>query len=360
MKTYFDFNLNGREWFRPFISYWVVFLLLYSPFLVLIRRAQSDPGAAFAVALLELVQAVAIVAVSAVFAILFLRILLPKISIGGNSFSFRGSIRKYFGMNLAGMLLTIVTGSVYFPWYLRRVFSYLVSETGFKGVAPEFLGKGGRLFKYYLLGVLIPIVAVVVVSGVVMGLTAAAGNADAVRAEAAGMSLIIGVVALLIPVPFFYLLYKWYANIKWNDVTIIWETSFWPSCGVLLGQILLSVIAVSVYWPAGFLRIYRYFAGRTAFSRGGTAAGRLGFDGSIGKGFGLLWGQSLLCIVTLGIYIPWAYAKIGRWLLGATYYEESGSAPTRIVPEASSDRNRESGNTLTGPSFSSTLPVYTP
>jgi uncharacterized membrane protein YjgN (DUF898 family) len=30
-------------------------------------------------------------------------------------------------------------------------------------------------------------------------------------------------------------------------------------------------------------------------------------------------------LVTLGIYIPWAYAKIGRWLLEATYYEEGAA-----------------------------------
>jgi hypothetical protein len=64
--------------------------------------------------------------------------------------------------------------------------------------------------------------------------------------------------------------------------------------------------------------------------------------------------------VTLGISIPWAHAKIGRWLLGATYYEGGGFVPTRIVPDASSARNRESGSTLTWPSFSSTLPAYTP
>ena len=40
---------------------------------------------------------------------------------------------------------------------------------------------------------------------------------------------------------------------------------------------------------------------RTVLTNDGVEVGRLGFEGGMGQGFGLLWGQILLSIVTLGI-----------------------------------------------------------
>jgi uncharacterized membrane protein YjgN (DUF898 family) len=173
------------------------------------------------------------------------------------------------------------------------------------------------------------VIVVAVVVGVIFGVTLATGSLEAGLVEAAVLPALFAVVIFLILIPFIYLVYKWYVNLRWNDVTITWKTSFWPSCGYILGQVLLTGITAGIYWPAGFLRIYGYFAGRTALSRGEAETGRLGFDGSIGKGFGLIWGQALLSIITLGIYLPWAYARIGRWLLGATCHQDS-TAPAAV------------------------------
>ena len=82
-----------------------------------------------------------------------------------------------------------------------------------------------------------------------------------------------------------------------------------------------TLITVGIYWPAAALRLYAYFVGRTVFERSGQRIGRLGFEGKIGKGFGLIWGQGLLCLITLGIYIPWGYSKVLRWIAGNSYYE---------------------------------------
>ncbi len=42
-----------------------------------------------------------------------------------------------------------------------------------------------------------------------------------------------------------------------------------------------------------------------------------------GKGFGLVCGQILLSLITVGFYAPWALAKVGRWFLSNTYIEPS-------------------------------------
>jgi uncharacterized membrane protein YjgN (DUF898 family) len=331
MKTYFDFTLKGKNWAGPFIVYWIAILLLYTPFAgisVISRRAQGGMVTPLVLLLVDLVLVVAVVVLAAVFAIVFLRIFLPKLSIKGNAFSFKGSIGKYLGLNVGGILLTIVTLSIYFPWYVRRITAYLVSETSFNGSNPEFMGKGGRLFTYYLLCVLVPFVVVGILIAVVFAVMIATGSLEVGLIAVRVLSALMGIVVFLILIPWIYLVYKWYVNIRWNDVTIAWKTSFWPSCGFILGQVLLIVITATIYWPAGFLRIYGYFVGKTVLSKGEAETGRLGFDGSLGKGFGLLWGQALLSIITLGVYIPWAYANIGRWLMSATYHQESAAAPT--------------------------------
>ena len=53
---------------------------------------------------------------------------------------------------------------------------------------------------------------------------------------------------------------------------------------------------------------------------GDAELGRLYFEGKLGEGFLLLWGQCLLSIVTLGIYLPWAIAKTNVWLIGQSGY----------------------------------------
>jgi len=323
MKTNFEFTLRGKDWFGPFIGYWVVVLLLNTPTVIANRMMQAGrtPNAGYVV--LQLVIAVASVILAAVFVIIFLRIFLPKFSVGGKAFAFKGSIGKYIGLNIGGALLTIITLSVYFPWYIRNIVAYMASETTFDGANPSFEGKGGTLFKYYLLSLLVPIVVLVIILGIIFGVTMAIGASTA----AGALSTIIIIVVFLLFVPFLYLLYKWYVNIRWNDVTITWKTSFWPSCGFVLGQLLLTAITATIYWPAAFLRIYRYFTDKTVLARSGVETGRLGFEGDIGKGYRLIWGQSLLSVITLGIYIPWAWANIGRWLLGATYHQESAAQP---------------------------------
>jgi uncharacterized membrane protein YjgN (DUF898 family) len=317
MRNRFELALTGRDWWKPFLGFWALFLALYVPMLLLQRwfPAQEKPLPYF---LLTLVLLLGVTAISAVFTVVFLRIVMPRLSVGGRAFAFKGSIGKYLGMSLGRMALSIVTLMIYLPWYMRRVTAYLVSETSFDGTAPEFRGRGGRLFVIMLLSLWLPVIAVSVAVGVVAGLSI---GATGVGAAAGVVPAVMAAVMLLCMIPFAYLTYKWYVNLAWKDVVMIWKTTFWRSCLFILGQVLLTLVTAGIYGPAAFLRLYRYFAGRTVIERDGRETGRLGFDGSIGKGFGLLWGQGLLCLVTVGVYLPWAYARVGRWLLAATYHE---------------------------------------
>jgi hypothetical protein len=164
--------------------------------------------------------------------------------------------------------------------------------------------------------------------------------------------LLFYIVFLIALMFFVYLNYKWLVQIRWNGRTILWKTDFWKSVGMIVGQTLLSIVTVFIYLPAASLRLYRYFTARTvmlsadsgaqpedAASRkprsgtqdAGDEIGHLGFDGPLGRGFLVIWGQLLLTIITIGIYLPWAYARIFRWVAKYTYYEPTAEKVPQTV-----------------------------
>jgi uncharacterized membrane protein YjgN (DUF898 family) len=322
MKSNLSLSLHGRDWWKPFLPYWIV-ILAVEVVLQLTGTSsawgKAHPGLAVVI---SLGSALAMWIVAMIFTIIFLRILAPKLSYEGESFAFQGKIGEYVWLNIVGILLSIITIGVFLPWYMRRVTDYLASKTSWRGTELKFLGRGGRLFLYMLVGLWAPLIVFIVVIALLVGLNAPLTT----REGGVGSAQLVTMLAtfffvLYIFLVFVYLVYKWYVDFSWKDIRVSWKTKFWPSFGLVLGQTALSVITLSVYSPAAFLKLYRYFTERTVLTRGEAEMGHLGFEGR--KGFGLIWGQTLLSIVTLGFYLPWAYANIGRWLVGDTVVERT-------------------------------------
>lgn len=324
MESRFSLDLHGRDWWKPFLIFWLVFVAAYVPLLMLQRWMPQPVHYLGRYLLVVFAFTVVMLVDQTIFSIVAFRIVLPRLSVGGKSFAFRGSIGRFLGINLLGALLSIVTLTVYMPWYVRRIMAYLASESSFDGETPEFLGKGGRLFVYLLLGMWLPVIVLSVGLGLLVGLSGTAGTGGGVSL----LTTLITVLIFLVLVPFLYLTYRWYINFRWRDVVVRWVTRFWPAVGFLLGQILLTIVTVGIYWPAAVLRMVRYFCARTAFFRGEEERGRLAFEASISRGFGLIWGQTLLSIITAGIYLPWAVARVGRWCTESLTYRPSSSEAT--------------------------------
>jgi uncharacterized membrane protein YjgN (DUF898 family) len=103
---------------------------------------------------------------------------------------------------------------------------------------------------------------------------------------------------------------------------ITWKTEFWPSCGKIASEILLSVITVGIYYPLALVRLYKYFTEKTIAS-GNNRELKFAYDADQAGDFLFIWGQNLLTIITLSIYYPWALCKITKRILSKTYVEES-------------------------------------
>ena len=347
MKNYFKFDVRGRDWWLPILVYWFVSVVFNIPIQIMsAQKSQPHLGTLYVI----MIVFVFVLVITLSFAyIAILRIAFAKVSLGSHTFSFRGSMGRFLGINLLGVFLSIITLGIYIPWWTRKAYAYLLSEAEVDGSRPEFLGRGGRFFKYMLLCVYLP---VIVFTGVLVLFGLMSAGRGAVSSTAVTFIVVLLYIVLLIAMMFFvYLTYKWMVQIRLAGRTIIWKTRFWESMGAILGQVLLTVVTVIIYFPAATLRLYRYFTARTVVQRAPAEAdssstagqadgsigadassgaaqadgeiGRLGFDGPIGKGFLLIWGQTLLTIITIGIYLPWAYARIGRWVAEHTYYERT-------------------------------------
>jgi len=322
MKTSLALSLHGRDWWKPFLIYWVIAIAIDAAQQLVGSHGawgRAHPGLAVVV---QLGLALVLWLFASGFNIVFLRILAPRLSVDGDSLAFRGKMGEFLWLNVAGILLSIVTVGVFLPWYARRAMDYLASRTSWRGSGFTFMGRGGRLFVLMLLGFWVPLIVLIVVISVPLAL-AAPGSMR--HGPAGGAQLLTMLVTFLFVLymllVFVYLVYKWMVDFSWKEVRVRWKTRFWLSFGFVLGQALLCIVTVTVYWPAAFLNLYRYFTARTVFTRGETEIGHLAFEGQ--KGFGLLWGQFALGVITLGVYLPWAYGNVGRWLVGATVIERT-------------------------------------
>jgi uncharacterized membrane protein YjgN (DUF898 family) len=68
--------------------------------------------------------------------------------------------------------------------------------------------------------------------------------------------------------------------------------------------------------------LFKYFSEKTVAVSDETTL-RFGFDYDAKNDFFYIWGQMLLTMVTLGIYYPWAFSKIGKRVLSQTYLEQA-------------------------------------
>jgi uncharacterized membrane protein YjgN (DUF898 family) len=308
----FDFSLSAGKLFPLFIGFYLPCLVLYALLVIASQEVQEknpDPAAIW----VTLGAFLGLFLLYLFFAIPFTRRILPALTLEGKPLAFRGSIGRFVGLNLLGAFLSLITLGIYAPWYIARIYRYLAQETSFEGRPWAFAGKGGRLFVILLLSLVLPITVIAVLVGVFAALSGA--GTGLLR----WLSPIILVLLLFLMPAYIYEIYRWFfTNLRLEELSVRWRTRFWPSVGTIFLQGLLSLVTAGIYLPAAYVKLYRYFVQRTELERGGQPSGRLGFDGTAGQGFLCIWGQGLLAIITIGIYYPWALAKVGRWFAGHT------------------------------------------
>ena len=77
-------------------------------------------------------------------------------------FEFQGTGGALFGKFFVGMILTMITFGIYFPWFLVSLNKYIYANTTLKAekgdVRFEFTGSGGQLFGIWIVGVILTMI----------------------------------------------------------------------------------------------------------------------------------------------------------------------------------------------------------
>ena len=334
MKNYFKFNLTGNKLFPV----WLLFIFLYIiPFSIVQKHVQgiSDfhPGDSMSEMLLRMGslfswKALSLLLFVVEYAILFF---IYKMTIEGlefkeKVFAFSGKFSEFMLLFIGNLLLTIITLGIYAPWFMTAMYKYFARNATFNEHNFEFKGKGSDLFVIFLVALIIPMI---VIWSIVMIAAFVGGFMKVIMLREMpefgglfiGMMIFATLSVMIIIICFMYYFYKWCVNLSHRGYEIKWETEFWPSAQQILIQIVLSVITLGIYSPVASLRLYTYFLGKTV-ARNETSVKKFGYDLAPGDDFLFIWGQVLICIITIGIYFPWAYCKISDYVLGKTYVEE--------------------------------------
>lgn len=303
MTEKFTASIDGKELFKKSIIFLITYIICIAGLFQMAFR-EIWPGYFVMFILLFIAS----------FALQYQLILgmIPAVSLGDKSFDFTGTFGDYMKMNLKGLLLSMVTFGIYSCWYSRNYNSFIADHTIYPEKSIAFKGTGGKLFKYMFLGFFLPLIALIIILIPV----AMAGPDSSAGAPVlfmliymSGLFIISSVITVL--------QYKWMVDYTFGDeyVRLSGEVGV-NAVFYVLGQMLLGLITMGIYFFAAEVKLFAYFADRTVLNNPlENKKRKVHFTGRTGQGFGLILGQTLLTMITLGLYLPVAYANVNNWFI---------------------------------------------
>jgi uncharacterized membrane protein YjgN (DUF898 family) len=323
MKNYLQLTLTGKKLFPIWIAFLVLFLAPY-PFMISklkgFQTAAGDETEKFYALVFYYLYLLPVVIVFFCFIFYAIKLIINNTEYKDEFLKFEGSIKDFLFTITGNFLLTVITFGIYTPWFTKKLYDYFASNTSYKSQRFRFKGHGTDLFMIYLFWIAIPFLILLFFLIFAIAVSQLAGNPES--------TIVLMISSIIVPasnillIPFTYYSYKWIVNFQYKNYNIHWETHFWNSIAYLLGQVLLTLITFGVYFPVAYLRIYRYFVHLTV-AQSENNRKTFGYDLEPKKDFLFIWKQTLLIILTLGIYFPWAVSNISVHIIGKTYIEET-------------------------------------
>lgn len=213
---------------------------------------------------------------------------------------------EYLRKVAGGVALSVVTFGIYSPWLLAKLLRYIAEGVSHKFYLLSFRGKGMRLLAIVVLTSIVPSLVIGLVAGLVAGSMA--------QLDMMSFAPLVGLLSLLGGLFFaamsLGLVYQWYVNLTYGDKVVVCRQPLWGSSLYIMGQLLLTVLTVGLYGPMAVLRTMRYVAHHTTIEAEGQKPLTMGFRLRPWSDWGYLWLQTLLLVVTFGLYLPWYYAKV--------------------------------------------------
>ena len=243
------------------------------------------------------------------------------VSLDNKKFSFTGSFGSFMVMCIKGVLLTLVSFGVYGAWFEKNVVTYIASNTEYPEKEIKFNGTGGKLFKYMILSFIIPLIIFIVLlvvnfSSTFMSLSSGSFNEEAILGSMVGFLIIYVTGIFLIASIYIFYVYKWVINFTFGNQEITFYSDPLKTILYFIGQLLLTIVTLGIYAIAADIKIIRKVITNVKITD--TTANtetRVYFNGKVLQGFFFILLQYICTFITLGIYLPWAYAKIFNWYI---------------------------------------------
>ena len=308
MKNYLSFHLNGKQLFPYWISTYllgVVLVVIY----IFRSKAILNGDNSFETSVMLVLTFLLLVGVIYVYYYYVLKFTTDSIEYKEERLATSYTITQFLGTFIFGMFLSIITLGIYLPWFAQRLMVFFIEGSSYKGISYKFDGDGLTLFGIITLLLVVPIIALSIITAAFFGVGS--------REEA----LLANVYQLVALAPFYTLLFKWMINGSYNGYRISLKVDFFRFMGFIFLHLLLTVITIGIYFPLFYLNIYKYVLSHVDCTNAEGERVALDYDIDRKGDFLFIWGQLLLTIVTLGIYLPWAYAEVTRRVLSKTSLE---------------------------------------
>ena len=311
MKHYFDFTLTGKKMLPIWLVLYILVIIPYAlNYKLLTDQSQTgNTNPLIGLALVGIMLAAFLVT------FFIMKLTIESIKWRDNQIRFDGKFPAYIGKILLGFFLSIITLTIYMAWFIRDITRFFIDNSSVDSAQLQFKGKGGKLFVILLLAMFLPIIL----------LTLILGKQFVAQNQSFWFSIVYQGILMIVLIPYFYFTYKWMVDIKFKEYHISWQTNFGNSFVKIFIEIFLTLITCGIYMPLAYLKLYKYFSEKTVAESENVSL-RFGYDLDSVNDFLFIWGQMLLSIVSVGIYYPWAFSKIGKRVFSKTYVIKTNAA----------------------------------
>src|SRR5271157_1938304 len=120
----FSFRLKGKDWISLYLAVLVLYIIPTIAIQLLGKQVKNDPKN-----LINLLYMLCIFSFMLFSLLLLVTPVLKKIInniyLNERPLKYSGDTAEFFFMNIGNILLSVITLSAYFPWYMTRLMKYL-------------------------------------------------------------------------------------------------------------------------------------------------------------------------------------------------------------------------------------------
>jgi len=319
----FDFRLKGEKiWYLILILFLAISFRIFDKQIIekLDYFKENEIGKEIIIISLFLCENL----INLILSFLIIKNSINSIYLDDKAFVFSGQLLKFLGIVISSFFLMIFTLLIYTPFYIRRYINFISSNTYYNENNFQFNGKGGKLLGIMVLLLLLPYIAIVVLSL----------NLAAMTLKKIILFGIIFIIAFIMLTSYIFYYLRWLINFTYSDFDITLNAKANKSITFLLGQELLTILTLFIYLPTAIIKIIQHFASKIRIDNYTEKSYKIITEFETIKSWKYLGLQILLSIITFGIYLPWAYCNILRYIFERIVIEKEFSDSQQINIES--------------------------